>query len=355
MRRVAYLACLAAIPACSTSVGADDVSSAAAIIDGHPSTSRPAVVGITRGGATHCTGTVVAPTYVLTAGHCLSSWNATELQVWFNAPNVLEPPSSAEAIGVRRSFVHPNYHDAPLLMHDLGILELERPAPVAPQEVFPGELSQSVVGLGLGVVGYGRTFPGDRRPGVKLETLAKILELTPNELVHEAKTCPGDSGGPGFLNWRGREVLVAVHSSGSCGQGVLSKKTRVDSERPFLEPFLAAQTGEPARPIPVAPHVGPSGDPADEVSITYSGGTTARHEFRCLPSAPRLQVEFTGAAATVYLRHERAVAEDAFDLSFDAPTFVLTGSDDMYPGIWNVLTTARASLAGTKLVVRCRE
>ena len=220
-----------------------------------------------------CSGTLLDADTVLTAGHCTfgigrDGGPAAETptigdanggtDVWIDfaeAPNFdILPPSSTfvpddnagrfaawsaaldsslewhEAV----AYPHPEYDNDAFLLHDLGVLELEEPAPMGQYGVLPtlgllNELSRvkgqtyMPVGYGLEKSGPFTSEGGDtRRKAVqKLVNLNGVFGVgdgiaakfsNNNGIKHTGGTCFGDSGGPIFQD-RG-PVIVAVTSFG---------------------------------------------------------------------------------------------------------------------------------------------
>src|SRR3954452_11362583 len=87
-----------------------------AIVGGHAAGSYPSVAEITFGDAFLCTGTLIAPNYVLTAGHCGSmtgaavaspaSWPAPAITVRIGN-DVAD--TGGEVVPVSQAIVEPNY------------------------------------------------------------------------------------------------------------------------------------------------------------------------------------------------------------------------------------------------------
>lgn len=199
----------------------------------------PAVTFVTLGGSFACTGTLVAPTAVLTAGHCGSltgsvvatpiGWPVSSIDVTIGAQT---PGGPGEKARVARVAIPPSY----LLTSssDASLLLLDRPAATAPVRIAGrGEQSLWAPGVSETIVGYGATSEGGERaarlqeanvPIVADATCAASYGTFENRTMLCAgfpqggvDTCQGDSGGPLFGE-RPDGSLVVVGST-SQGEG----------------------------------------------------------------------------------------------------------------------------------------
>src|SRR4029077_5327106 len=89
----------------------------------------PFAVAIFRKGHMHCSGSVIGPTKVLTAGHCVDGFNLANFQVIVGRPT-LRDISVGQSIGVVSGRVHPDFEQTGL--HDVAVLNLAAPANVTP-------------------------------------------------------------------------------------------------------------------------------------------------------------------------------------------------------------------------------
>jgi MYXO-CTERM domain-containing protein len=261
MRLVRVGLALVTIVAAAAGCGDQGIgSSQRAIISGEVDLEDGAVVAVflawADGTDRLCTGTLVSPRVVLTAGHCLSrADDATRLDVGFGT-DVRDQP---EYDGVTWSggidyVIHPDLSfDSPTDGHDVGLVLLPEASAVTPA---PLGLTPPGDGASVRAVGYGRTDRDLTDAGVKREVMATVTSVE-NRLFYfgdaEANTCLGDSGGPVFTDLGGTEVLVGISSFGDSRCRFTTGATRVDEYLfDLIYPWIAEHDPD-APPAPPAP------------------------------------------------------------------------------------------------------
>src|SRR5262245_3031272 len=155
------LACACALTAVAAPPGAGAVPRArSSIVGGSVANSAqwPYAVAISRKGHLHCTGSVIGPTKVLTAGHCVAGFNLANFQVIVSRPN-LRVRVGGQIIGVSSGRVHPDFEQTGL--HDVAVLNLAQPTSVSPVALATSDQSAAATlpGASLRVAGYGATNP----------------------------------------------------------------------------------------------------------------------------------------------------------------------------------------------------
>ncbi|MFJ8432506.1 S1 family peptidase [Kitasatospora sp. NPDC094019] len=212
----AGLVAMAAGPAAAVHGGSDTTTGA-----------NPFVIALeTADGQQWCTGALIAPTKVLTAGHCVTEADdPTALRVIAGRTDLTGTGGQERRV---RSFkVDPRF--TPGLDHDSAVLTLDRPLPQRTVRVAgKGDEKLYRYGRTATVFGYGRT--GDGGPGTHLKkaglTLAAPAECEPftqpgaSPLLKVCglpgpgtadSICKGDSGGPLVVGG----VVIGVVSTGN--------------------------------------------------------------------------------------------------------------------------------------------
>ncbi len=263
--------------------GAPVASSDHQIIDGAPARAdqmRSTLALIDPGsGAFFCTGTLVQPTVVITAAHCLMTPDqagfiqADDAQVGVGVLDARAVPQN-KRVDIARFTVHPNFaqnpqSDDPSSLgqdDDIAVLVLARPVdglPVTP--ILPADrLDELVGGTSLVISGYGVNDLRSDAAGVLHIGQTSVVRSSAHEVLagggDDADTCFGDSGGPAYLDVGGRSYLVGATSRGAndapvdCGdRGIY---TLVPAYHAWIDEVVA---GGPAANAP-APDLGGGGD-----------------------------------------------------------------------------------------------
>jgi secreted trypsin-like serine protease len=197
-----------------------------------------------------CSGTLIAPDVVLTAGHCI---DGGPLEVVLDTVDFARP--GGERIRVAWSRAYPSWRSR----YDVGVLVLERPAErVRPRRVAAACTARAKIAAGreVTIAGFGITAYGDAESNSRLHQATLLIAdpacadnpacapaIAPNgEFIAGGRgsdACFGDSGGPAYIDAPGGPALAGVISRGyslpgaPCGGGGIY--VRADRVAPWIE------------------------------------------------------------------------------------------------------------------------
>lgn len=208
-----------------------------------------------------CTATLVSPTRVMTAAHCLYN-QRTAGMTFLTGSNINAPQTRTR---VRASVPHRRYNPV-TLDNDIGYVDLvAQPRGVAPLGVVRA-MNSSWIGTELLHVGFGQSN-GVTETGAGTKRAVAMPILTMNSTTFRygdsrRNTCSGDSGGPALYRTSTGAYLVAGVTSGGDEDCVsFGVDMRVDAYLDFLGLPVSTTGAVPVPPTP-APTPEPTPPPA---------------------------------------------------------------------------------------------
>jgi hypothetical protein len=213
---------------------------AAGITAGVADRGDDGVAALLRDGEPVCTATLIAPSVLVTAAHCVDP-AIGPTHAFFGVA-----PPDGDLIAVVATEPHPSF-DPIALDDDIAVVLLDVPAAATPCPL-PSAALDPLPGRALRLVGFGATGAGDSGPAAKRTGSTVIASATERAFrfgPQPSQTCAGDSGGPGFIiSDQGDEVLAGVTSAGDPDCAERARDTRVDVHVDgFLAPYLDADAG----------------------------------------------------------------------------------------------------------------
>lgn len=204
--------------------------------------------------ADFCTGTLIAPRFVLIAAHCVNEQVPGSLS--FGQKDGVFVLNK-KTYHTSHIYVHPSYAGDNSQQKegaiDLAIFELDQDV----KKVTPTPLYRKtpVVGTVLTMAGFGLLGTGsggvgsDVPPKGQIATGKTPIDIVTNTFIkwnfnnvpppnQESNTAPGDSGGPQFITENDTLFLASVTSGGvknNASFGDLAYNTRVDIALPWIE------------------------------------------------------------------------------------------------------------------------
>ena len=219
---------------------------------------------------TFCTGTLITPEYVLTAGHCIADCpedkeSNVEKRPYMYVGIGQNQDSYKEVYQIESFHVHPQFECSPTLLHDIAVIKLKERVPLSlavPVPPLPPEAAiasadvDSTAGVVTTSVGFGKTKANDDKSvGVKYKTTRNVYAVCPltgtgskkcADSTYTAKkgilyldasktaTCTGDSGGPTFIAQNGHDYVAGVTSYGFTNCTIVNGMTLVSDYYSFI-------------------------------------------------------------------------------------------------------------------------
>lgn len=261
-----------------------------------------------------CTGTLVAPTVVLTAGHCYDPLDPPLPDNVLVGTSSLARPGDGETIAIARGSAFPDASNS----EDLAVLVLARPSSRAPRKIATGWASLDIVnGAAISLVGFGAiNANGDQFVQELQEASSTVTDFDCstssgcNAAAQPAgelgaggmgiDTCPGDSGGPLYLATGSGVFLAGVTSRSYADADVPCSEGGI-----YERPDKVIDWIEATAQVKVARGPEPQADPI--AAVHGGGGDTAIRVNDPISDAHRFEITAPPAHGTAKVRGDGTV------------------------------------------------
>ncbi len=205
-----------------------------------------AVMVLSRSGtrAGFCSGVVLAPTIIFTAGHCVVAPGDTRIYVQ-------DHNGRPHFVAVSRVARHPGFRpDAPRTRSRSVDLALVQTADALPQEFAPPVLAEAAAysaGAAFEIAGFGVSRENDPKSSGVLRSAIVALRPPLSSLLlwldsaqHETGACTGDSGAPVFDESGKLAAIIAfAEGSGARKCGALTQAVLIAPHRAWINGVIA--------------------------------------------------------------------------------------------------------------------
>ncbi len=188
-----------------------------ALIGGTFDTEDPGVVALTFGGNTSfCTGTLISPSVILTAAHCIDDLGSDPNAAIYFGSDIAS--GGGGQFTVRTKKQHPLWTGDVNEGHDIGMMVMNFPVddPTLAHRLNTSSPAADHVGEDYRHVGFGVFERNTGSADGKKRTGTTTITSTRNDIIisgdANVSVCFGDSGGPAFLTIDGEELVAGVHS-----------------------------------------------------------------------------------------------------------------------------------------------
>ncbi len=192
-----------------------------------------------------CSGTVVAPTIILTAGHCVSGSGQYAIAYRETGGS----PTLQEVLQVAR---HPEFKPGTRVSIDMALVRLKLPLPSRFSAVaLDGNADDDGVGSRMTIAGFGLAREGDEKSAGTLRsaTVTVLPRFYPRYFRlglsgGGISVCKGDSGGPVFSDgFAGITLSGVIYASerqrGGRQCGDVAQAIRVAPQRAWIDRIMA--------------------------------------------------------------------------------------------------------------------
>lgn len=227
-----------------------------------------------------CTGVLVAPTVVLTAGHCMGG--ITDVRLATN-----DYRAGGEKIAVKKEVEYPHSQSS----YDIGLLILKKAAKTTPRLIAQDCILDDYLknGADVTIVGYGATdYYGEEFGTLLMEGFTTVDDFDCSEFPgcessvspggeigagaeDNVDSCYGDSGGPLYLNTPKGDYLIGLTSRAYNGVSVPCRDGGIYVRPDAVIDWIEEETG-----VDIAPAVCNSPPEPENIEAEAEPGETIK-------------------------------------------------------------------------------
>jgi secreted trypsin-like serine protease len=194
------------------------------------------IINFANGSAGACTGTMITPTKVLTAAHCMENAVNADVLLGVSANKLAYITSNGWQI-------HPNFTRSAngALGSDVAVVNVPVPLPLPTVPILSStapQIGQKGVIFGYGTTGTADDY-GQLRSGVMKIDAVDASRIFANYEGSTSNVCSGDSGGPLLVQVGGQLTIGGTTSYGdsaSCAVG--ERSVFMNLQSPSIQSFL---------------------------------------------------------------------------------------------------------------------